>query len=182
MKKIALVLAVVLCLVALALPFSGFAETKNDVLNALEKAIPKSYQSLYLRQAKNLLSQVDLSSDQSKTLIDMIDDLSEKFTDKGASLHNYSKEEVAYFLDQFDEAMSIMGLTYKFETTNKHHEDDVVCHIYKNSKEIIKLDGEVLADKTDAAPSSAPLLIVAGAFLALSVGAFVITRKKMAVR
>lgn len=184
MKKFVSILAVLLCFAMLAMPFVGHAEASQDVLDALEEAIPAKYQTLYMAQAKNLLAQIEVSDEQADQLIAIIDDLKNAMTDQGDSLDDYSKEDQAYFLGKFAEAMEILGLNYRLAEKDKElHENDIVCYVYNADGELlIRLDGDVAADKTDAADNGTVYLVLAGAFLALSGAAFVFTRKRVSAR
>lgn len=179
MKRFVSLLAVLLCFVMLAMPFAAHAEASDDVIAALEEAIPTKYQALYIAQAKNLLAQVDVSDAQAKDLIDLIDEVKKAIDNKGKSLHEYSHAEKAFLLNAFNKAMKILNLTYRFEEKDKAlHNNDIVCYVYNaEGKLLIKLDGDVAADKTDAADTGALYLVLTGAFLAVSALAFVGTRK-----
>ena len=184
MKKFSVLLAVLLCFAMLALPFTGAADAKSDLIDAFKDAIPKAYHNLYIPQVKNLLNQTGVTEDQSTALIAIIDEVKEVYTDKGPSLHDYTVEEQTYFLEKLDEGMAILNLTYTLSAVeNGVHSEDYIASIYDaNGKLLIRIDGDVEADKTDVADTYTLYLVLAGAFLALSAVAFVVTRRKVAAK
>lgn len=184
MKKFSVLLVVLLCFAMLAMPFAGSADAKSDLIDAFEGALPKEYHDLYLPQIKNLLNQIDITENQVSALIATIDELKENFTDKGSSLSDYSADEKTYFFDKLDEGMEILDLTYTISNKeNGAHKDDFFASIYNTDGELLlRIDGDVEADKTDIANTHTVYLVLAGAFLALSAVAFVMTRHKAAAK
>ncbi len=187
MKKAFSLLAVCVLLVGMmaCVGFSASAATpKEDIVAAVKAAMPEAYQSKYLPTLENVLSQIDVTAEQAEKVIANIEAAKAAIeSDKGESLHDYSEAERKAVLNNFDEACTTLGLTYKFvDAENPVHEGDSVCKVYTaNGTQIATIDGEGVK-KTDAPESNMALVLALLGAMALCGGAAIYGKKLVASR
>lgn len=181
-KTVSIILTLVMLVCVLANSFSAFAAVTVD--NVIEKASESAIYHYLETDIKNLAKSVKLTDDQ----LDKLYDVAERFValkieDKGATAHEYTKEEITNVLALVDEACEILG--YKYEITNaasSKHPGDIDFKIYdENNKVVYTYDGDVV-NKTGA-DNSALFMTVAVAGCALLIAAVVFavkTKKKVA--
>lgn len=187
MKKVISLFAACLLLVGM-MAFAGFsasaATPKEDIVAAVKAAMPDKYEDQYLPMLENVLSQIDVTAEQAEKVIGYVDTVKAAIkADKGASLSEYSKEEAAVVLDNFDKACTTLGLTYEFvDAEDPDHEGDVDCIIYlEEGTKIGSVDGDGVK-KTGAPETNTALMVVFGAFVVVAAGAAVYGKKLLASR
>ncbi len=183
MKKVLSLVAVCLLLVGMV-GFSASAATpKEEIIAAAKEAMPDAYESKYMPTIENVLSQIDVSTEQAEAVIANIAAAKAAVKeDKGASLSEYTRAEIDAVLAEFDAACTTLGLTYEFvEAEDPAHVGDTIVHVYKaDGTQIGTVDGEGVK-KTNASEQNGVVMIALIGALVLAAGAAVCS-KKIAVR
>ena len=180
MKKfVSILLALVAVLSCFAM--SVAAAPKDDVIAAAKKNIPTKYEKYYLVSLENTLNAVEVTKEQAAELVKLIEDTRAVIkTDKGMTLHNYTKEESDLILTNFKKGCDILNLSYKIVDGNYSHKGDVAFQIYdKNGKLLTTLDGDIVK-KTDVSAENNKtymLIAVLAAVVVAGGAAFVFSRK-----
>lgn len=188
MKKrvLSMVVAALLLFAAFsAIPMSASAATKQDIMSAAAEAIPSSYEELYKVQLENILSQIDVSSEQADQIVALINEVKGVITDKGGSLHFYTASERKYLAGKLAEACEILNLTYTitFKTSNLAHVNDVYATIFTaDGRKLCDLDGDIIkrTDVPATGDNSGMVALLGVAVVALAAGTVVVCKKAFA--
>lgn len=183
MKKVlCIAIALVLAVAAFAVPVSA-ASPKEELAATVKAAIPKGYNDRFVATVDNVLKQIDVSKDQADQVTAIINETISKIKDKGLSLHEYTKDEVAYILAQFGKACSVLNLTYKVVAKkNAVHTGDVVCELYYNGALVGTIDGDAGVKQTGADVSGAVFALAIAGGVVLLAASSVFVFKKSAVK
>lgn len=183
MKKIiSLVVALIL---ALSIPFTASAATRDDVLAAVKADMPEAYHELFMGSIENIFAQIETTDEECDKLIEIMDRFSKTLDlNKGHSIHNYTSEEVDYIYSIVDEICELLDLSYKIvpKSSGELHAGDIKAMIYGPNGELIgELDGDIIK-RTDAPDRSVDLggLYTSGALLIAAVGAFLLRKRVIA--
>ncbi len=187
MKKIISLAAACLLLVGM-MAFAGFsasaATPKEEIVAAVKANMPDKYEAQYIPTLENVLSQIDVTAEQAEEVIGYVEAAKAAIeSDKGGSLSDYSQAEIRAVLDNFDKACTALGLTYEIvDAENPAHKADVECIIYlEDGTKIGSVDGDGVK-KTDVAETNTMLMVLFGAFVAVTAGAAVYGKKLVASR
>ncbi len=187
MKKAISLFAACLLLVGM-MAVSGFsvsaATPKEDIVAAVKEAMPDKYEERYLPMVENVLSQIEVTAEQAEEVIGYIDAAKAAIKeDKGASLSEYSSEEVNAVLDNFGAACTTLGLTYELkDAEDPNHKGDIDCIVYlADGTKVGAVDGDGVK-KTDVAETNVALFVALGALALAAAGAAVYGKKLAAAR
>ena len=187
MKKVISLFAACLLLVGM-MAFAGFsasaATPKEDIVAAVKDAMPDKYEEQYLPMLENVLNQIDVTAEQAEEVIGYVETVKAAVkADKGSSLSEYSKEEVAVVMDNFDKTCTALGLTYELvDAEDSSHKGDIDCIIYtEEGAKIGSADGDGVK-KTNAPETNTALVALFGAFVVVAAGAAVYGKKLVASR
>lgn len=190
MKRVIALLAV-LVMFSTFMATSASAATKQDIIAEWNKTFASKYvqiggdnkiTSTYVIMGTNFINQYNPTSEQCDKIVALIKETAANISDKGPTAHSYTKEELQYVLSQISEACSLLGLQTGFRTkSGSEHDMDVVFYIYdpKLDAIVFEYDGDLVPSKTGPDYSYLYFAIGGVAVLALSLGAFLFSRKKI---
>ena len=179
MKKFIKVIAVSLALVSI-LCVSAFAATpQEDVINAIEAAVPAELFAEYEVALENLAKQVPVDENQAKEIIAIIKEVTAKVDlAKVEHLADLTAADREYVLDKLDAACAIADVTYTLTLSNTPDiKSDVVVNFFYENKSIGAFDSHEVKKTGGEDYPAATALVLGGVVLALAAVAFVGSKK-----
>lgn len=184
MKKVLSLVAVCVLLVGMMAcgVFSASAATpKEEIVAAVKSAVPADVFEANKPMIENVLSQIDVTAEQAKSVIANIEAVKAGVEFDHASLSEYTATEQKIITKNLDEACATLGLGYELVPAKKPtHKGDVECILYKLDGEddktvIAQTDPDV--KKTNAPETNVVLVVALIGALAMAGVAVIFSRK-----